>query len=301
MDSIRSMRTFVRAMELGSLSAAAREQQTTQPTVSKIVAALERELGVRLFERSTTKLTPTDEGSRFYERAKRVLDEFAEAVADVRGQTETPTGQLRINAPVGLGEMHLSALVLEFLALYPQINVELILNDRYVDLVEEGVDVALRLGGELPPNAIARKVAVSARHLVAAPSYLDGRPRLRQPQDLARHEYIRFAWLASGDQLTLQGPHGATTVAVHGRYRVNSSMAIRDALRNGAGLGIAPLWLVQDLIDSGALLRVLPKWAAPPLEVHLVYPSRRYQPLRAKAFLEFIARRLVQLPGLTAA
>jgi DNA-binding transcriptional LysR family regulator len=301
MDSIRSMRTFVRAMELGSLSAAAREQQTTQPTVSKIVAALERELGVRLFERSTTKLTPTDEGSRFYERAKRVLEEFTEAVADARGQTETPAGQLRVNAPVGLGEMHLSALVLEFLELYPQIEVELILNDRFVDLVEEGVDVALRLGGDLPPNAIARKVAASARHLVAAPSYLERRPRPRQPQDLVHHDYIRFAWLASGDQLTLQGPGGDTIVAIHGRYRVNSSMAIRDALRNGAGLGVAPLWLVQDLIESGDLVRVLPKWAASPLELHLVYPSRRYQPLRAKVFLDFVARRLVRLPGLAAA
>jgi DNA-binding transcriptional LysR family regulator len=294
------MRAFIRAIELGSLTAAAREERTTQPTISKMVAGLERELGVRLLERSTTRLGPTDQGRRFYERAKRVLEEFGEAVSEARGLTETPSGRLRVNAPVGLGEMHLSRLVLEFLQLYPQIEVELILNDRFVDLVEEGVDLAIRLGGTLPPDVIARKILVSQRHLVAAPDYLRRQPAIEAPADLLNHEYIRFAWLTSGNLLTLSGPEGTVTLRVQGRYSVNNSLAIREALRLGSGVGIAPLWLVQDLLDCGELVRVLPAWSASSLEVHLIYPSRHYQPLRTQVFMDFLAVQLAGIPGLCA-
>jgi DNA-binding transcriptional LysR family regulator len=180
MDAIRSMQTFVRAVELGTLSAVAREQAMTQPTTSKHIAGLEKALGVRLLERSTTRLVTTDEGRRFYERAKRVLEEYDEAVADARGLTQTPAGLLRVNAPLALGELRLSALVLEFLARYPGIEIELILNDRFVDLSEEGVDLALRLGGPLPLSVVARRIAVSSRCLVCAPAYLLGRPKIRR-------------------------------------------------------------------------------------------------------------------------
>jgi DNA-binding transcriptional LysR family regulator len=300
MDSIRSMRSLVRAVELGSLSAVAREEGTSQPTVSKTIAGLERELGVRLLERTTTSLALTDQGRRFYERSKRVLEEYAEAVADAQGLTEKPAGFLRVNAPVGLGELRLNEIVLRFLDEYPDIDIELILNDRFVDLVEEGVDVAVRLGGALPPNVVARKVASAERIVVAAPGYLQGKPKLRRPEDLAKLNYIRFAWLASGAKLELIGPQGTTTITTRGRYRVNSSMAIRDSLRQGVGVGIAPTWLVQDLLDSGDLVRVLPKWRASPHELHLVYPSRRYQPLRARVFMQWLAQGLVQAPGFSA-
>ena len=141
MDTIRSLRCFVRAVELGSLSAVAREEGTTQPTVSKLMAALERELGVRLLERSTTSLQPTPQGSRFYQRALGVLAEYQEAVAEVRGQTETPAGLIRVNAPAAFGQFRLNALLAPFLARYPQVDIELILDDRMVDLVKEGVGV----------------------------------------------------------------------------------------------------------------------------------------------------------------
>lgn len=297
MDSLRSMRVFVRALELGSLSAVAREMGTTQPTISKTVAALERELGVRLLERTTTSLTPTPEGRRFHARAKGVLEEFGEAVADARGQTGTPTGLLRVNAPVALGQFRLNALILEFLARYPDIEIELILNDRFVDLVEEGVDVALRLGGTLPPDGIARGIAVSPRLLVAAPRYLRDRPRIGRPEDLRHHETIRFAWLASGDAMTLEGPEGDVTVTTRGRYRVNNALAIRESLAMGAGVGLAPAWLVNDLLASGQLVGVLPEWKAPMQQAYLLYPSRRYQSLRARLLIEFLAERIPALPG----
>ena len=297
MDTLRSLHYFIRAIELGSLSAVAREAGTTQPTVSKLVAALEHEMGVRLLERSTTSLLPTVQGQRFYARAKGVLEEYEEAVADARGQTETPAGLLRVNAPVALGQFRLNALVREFLALYPDISIELILDDRFVDLVAEGVDVGLRLGGPLPPDAVVRPVAVSSRGLAAAPAYLARRGTPHTPQELANHDYIRFAWLEGGDQVELDSGGRRVTVQTSGHYRVNNALAIRESLVLGAGIGLCPAWLIDDLLNSGQLLPVLPEWRGETQQLSLLYPSRRYQPLRARLFMDFIAARIPLLPG----
>jgi DNA-binding transcriptional LysR family regulator len=172
MDTIRAMRYFVRAVELGSLSAVAREDGTGQSHVSKVLRALEQTLGVRLFERSTTGLAPTEQGLRFHARARLVLEEFEQAVADAQGATKQPAGLLRINAPVAFGQLRMNAIVQQFLIDFPQVQIELILDDRFVDLVEEGVDVALRLGSVLPPTAVARPLGTSVRVLVAAPAYV---------------------------------------------------------------------------------------------------------------------------------
>lgn len=297
MDTIRSLRCFVRAVELGSLSAVAREEGTTQPTVSKLMAALERELGVRLLERSTTSLQPTPQGSRFYQRAVGVLAEYQEAVADARGQTDTPAGLVRVNAPSAFGQFRLNALLASFLDKYPQVDIELILDDRMVDLVKEGVDIAVRQGRELPPDAVARLAGVSPRQLVAAPDYLRAHGTPQQPQDLARLDYIRFAWLVDGDLLTLQRGQQVETVHTRSRYRVNNALAIRESLAAGGGIGLCPMWLVQDLLDGGALVPVLPEWQGQPQPLHLLSPSRRYQPLRARLLLDHLATEIARLPG----
>ncbi|WDG55419.1 LysR family transcriptional regulator [Pseudomonas chlororaphis] len=300
MDRLKAMHYFVRAVELGSLSSAARELGSTQPTVSKLVAALEQQLGTRLLIRGTSRLTPTEQGKRFYERAKAVLEEYSEAVAEVRGLTERPEGVLRVNVPVSLGVLHLNALLLAFMAQYPDIEVELILNDRFVDLTEENVDLALRLGGDLPPNAIARRIATSPRYLVAAPEYLHQHAPLNSPADLGAHHFLRFAWLSSGDRLELSGPRGEkVSITPQGRYRTNSSLAIRDGVLQGAGLCITPAWLVSDLLDSGQLMRVLPDWSGPANEAFLIYPERRYRPLRVRLLMEYLAERVARLPGFT--
>lgn len=294
------MRLFTRAVELGSFSAVAREENTSQPTVSKMIAALERYLQVRLLERTTTSLTLTEEGKRFYERSKRLIEEYADAVADARGQTHLFVGALRINAPVGLGELRLNALILEFLAKYPEIEIELILNDRVIDLVEEGVDVAIRLGGELPPNVIARNIAFSPRVLVATRGYVEHTPKIHKPEDLEQHEYFRFAGSAFGNPLEFSDNTKTVTVQTKGRFRVNSSLALRECFLAGNGLGSAPAWLVQDLIDTGDLIRLLPNWEMLPQQVHLIYPSRKYQPQRTRALLQFMTERIPTLPGLHA-
>ena len=291
------MRLFTRVVELGSFSAVAREEKMSQPTMSKAIAGLERDLGVRLFDRTTTSVIATEEGKRFYARSKQVLEEYADAIADVRGLTQRHAGALTVSAPVGLGELRLNALFLEFLAKYPEVEIELFLNDRMIDIVEEGVDVAVRLGDVLPPNVVARHIASSPRVLVAAPAYLKGRPRIRRPEDLAKHEYLRYAGIASGDRMEFSCAAEKIVVRTQGRYRLNNSAALRQCFLDGIGLGTAPAWLVQDLIDTGALVRLLPKWTMASQSVHLVYPPRRYRSLRSQALLQFLAEKIPRLPG----
>lgn len=297
MDRLKSMQYFIRAAELGSLSAAAREQGTTQPTVSKALVALEEALGVRLLERSTTGLSLTDQGQRFYTRAKLVLEEYDDAVADAQGQTAQAKGLLRVNAPVALGQLRLTALVHAFLARYPDIELELILNDRFADLVEEGVDVALRLGGTLPQHVVARRIGVSARLLVAAPAYLEAHGTPQHPPDLSAHNYVRFAWLPGGDEVELHNDSTRVTVHTRGRFRVNNALSIRQTLAMGAGIGLCPAWLVSDLLTTGALVHVLPGWRGAAQELFVMAPSRRYQPLRAKLFIDFVADQVLTWDG----
>jgi len=297
MDTLRSLQCFVRAVELGSLSAVAREQHTTQSNISKIVAALEDELGVRLLERSTASLSPTMPGRRFYERARGVLEEYADAVADVRGETAAASGLLRINAPVALGQFCLNAYVQDFLQQYPGIEVELILNDRMVDLVEEGVDIAVRLGSDLPPNVIARRAGASQRFLVASPAYVKKHGALQAPEELAGHEYIRFAWSSNGGAVDLSDGKRSVTIATHGRYRVNNALAIRDTLVAGGGIGLCPEWLVHDLLAQRKLRRVLRGWQGQAQELNLLYPSRRYLPHRVRLMLDYLQRRFAAQAG----
>lgn len=298
MDTIKAIRTFIRAVELGSLSAVAREFDTTQPTVSKIVAGLETEMGARLLTRTTTALGCTEQGARFYARAKQMIDAYDEAKADVRGLIERPEGRLRIAAPVSFGVLHLNALALEFMERYPEIEIDVTLNDRFIDLAAEGVDIALRIGGDLPQDAVARHLAAFERTVVASPAYLDAHAKIRRPDDIAKHRYLRFAWLTEGDTLTLKHRDGReASVVTQARYRINNSLAIRASLLAGAGIGLAPDWLVGDLLESGQLRRVLPAWRAAPHELFLLYPPRRYQPLRARLFVEYLTTRLAQRSG----
>ena len=286
MDTLHALRVFVRTLELGSLSAAAREFGTTQPTVSKWLAQLERQLRVRLVERSTRGLSPTEQGQRFYADAKRIVEQFDAAVGDVQGMTGQAAGLLRINAPVALGQFRINAMVQRFLADHPAIDVELILNDRFVDLVEEGVDVAFRLGGTLPPDAIGRHLATVPRFLVAAPKYLARRGVPSVPDDLPAHDVVRFAWTPGNTVELFRGEERAR-VPTASRFRVNNALAIREALVLGGGIGVCPDWLVRDLLDSGELVRVLDGWAARPQDLTLLTPSRQFQPLRTRLFIDF--------------
>ncbi len=296
MDTLHAMRVFVRTLELGSLSAAAREFGTTQPTVSKWLAQLERQLRARLVERSTRGLSSTEQGQRFYADAKRIVEQFDAAVGDVQGMTGQAAGLLRINAPVALGQFRINAMVQRFMADHPAIDVELILNDRFVDLVEEGVDVAFRLGGTLPPDAIGRHLATVPRFLVASPRYLARRGVPVVPDELSGHDVVRFAW-TPGNTVELFRGEEQVRVATASRFRVNNALAIREALVLGSGIGVCPDWLVRDLLDGGELVRVLDGWAARPQDLTLLTPSRQFQPLRTRLFIDFAVGQFSGIAG----
>lgn len=296
MDTLRALSAFVHSVELGSLSGAARALDTTQPTVSKLVAGLERSLGVQLLRRTAAGLSLTEEGQRFHERAQRVLEDYGDAVSDARDGLQQPRGLLRMSAPVTLGQRHLNAMALEFLALYPDIELELVLDDRFVDPLQERIDVSLRVGGTLPPDLVARHLGTWPRVLVVSPAYVAARGKPRKPQDLLAHDYLRYA---SGDDdgLRLSGPEGPVDVPVRSRYRVNNAVAMLDSVLAGAGISLQPTWMVADLLAQGRLVRVLARHTGPAQEVHLLYAPRRHQPLRVRVLVDFLAQRVAKLPG----
>jgi DNA-binding transcriptional LysR family regulator len=290
MDRLKAMGAFVRAVELGSLSAAAREMHATQPTVSKLVASLEHAVGARLLERSASRVVPTAEGARFVASAKRLLEDYDEALAELDEGVRQPKGLVRIAAPVALGELRLNALVLQALQQFPLLQIELVLEDRFVDPIEERIDLMLRIGGALPPDLVAQRLAEWPRYLVASPAYVQRKGRPRQPRDLPRHEYLRYA--GRDDLVELSGPEGGTTVAVASRYRVNSAVAMLEAVLGGAGVALQPCWMVDEHLRQGRLVRLLPKWTGPAQVAHLVYAPRRRQPARVQGVMDFLLERV---------
>lgn len=286
MDRLKAMGAFVRAVELGSLSAVAREMATTQPTVSKLVAWLEREVGARLLERSSQRVLPTGEGARLLVAAKRLLEDYDEALAEVATGVREPRGLVRLSAPVALGELRLSGVVLELLATLPQLEVELLLEDRFVDPVEERIDLTIRIGGVLPADLVARQLAVWPRYLVASPDYLRRKGRPRRPQDLAGHDYLRYA--SRDEAIHLHGRDGSIVVELGSRYRVNSAIALLDAARSGAGIALQPCWMVDEALRQGTLVRVLPQWTGPAQTAHIVHAPRRRLPMRVQAVMDHV-------------
>jgi DNA-binding transcriptional LysR family regulator len=286
MDRLKAMGAFVRAVELGSLSAAAREMATTQPTVSKLVAWLEREVGARLLERGSQRVLPTEEGSRLLVHAKQLLEDYEEALADMASGVREPRGLVRLSAPVALGELRLSALVLEMLSTLPQLEVELLLEDRFVDPVEERIDLTLRIGGVLPADLVARPLAVWPRYLVASPDYVRRKGRPRRPGDLTAHEYLRYA--ASDEVLHLRSGGEAAVLELASRYRVNSAIALLDAVQSGAGISLQPCWMVDEALRQGTLVRLLPRWTGPAQTAHVVHAPRRRLPARVQAVMDYL-------------
>jgi DNA-binding transcriptional LysR family regulator len=294
MDRLRAMTVFVRAAELGSLSAAARSLSTTQPTVSKQIAALEAALGVRLLERGPARVVLTDEGARFLDSARRLLEDYDEAVSALDAHTRRPHGRVRISAPVALGELKLNALMLQALQQYPELEIDLMLEDRFVDPVEERFDLTVRIGGVLPPDLVARQLAVWPRYIVASPGYVQRHGRPRKLQDLAGHRFLRYP-LGPEDSVQLSGPDGSVTVPVPARYRINSAVALLDAVLDGAGIAFQPCWMVNDLIKRKSLVRLLPQWVGPSQTVFLVYPQRRRQPMRVQVMMELVGKAIREM------
>jgi DNA-binding transcriptional LysR family regulator len=294
MDTLRAMKALLRTVDLGSLSAAARSLGTTQPTISKLLTDLERQAGAKLLERSSTRIRTTPEGERFIETSRRMVDDYEEALLDVQGLRADPTGLVRLAAPVALGQCWLNPLVPAFLDRHPDMEIEVMLEDRFVDLVEERIDVALRIGGDLPPNVVARPVGRWPRHLVASPSYLKHHGHPHHPSDLSRHKFLQYAGGAGGE-IELSSATGTITAEVRSRYRINSAVALLHSVDAGMGISLMPTWMVASRIRDGRLVRVLPLWSGPTQVAHVLFQPRRRQPARVAVLLDFMLSELGRL------
>jgi DNA-binding transcriptional LysR family regulator len=298
MDKFAAMKTFVRVAELGTLSAAARALGLTQPAVSQQITALEKHLDVRLLHRSTRRLALTEGGESYYQHARQILQAVDEAEESANARSSALRGNLRVHGPVGFGQMHLPPIVIEFQRLHPDLTIELVLDDRLADLIAEGVDVAVRLGDLKSSDLIARKLATFERILVASPAYIADHGQPETPDDLIRHRYVRFSWSPQGESVPLIGPRGAVTATVRSTFLANNAFVLNEVLCAGLGIGGVQAPLVQSMLDSGRLVRILPQYSYAPMDIHVVYASARFLPRKVRAFIDHLASNLTQVPGL---
>jgi LysR family transcriptional regulator, regulator for bpeEF and oprC len=292
LDKLLWMHSFVRAVETGSFSAVARELEIGQPNVSRHIASLEKLLGTRLLHRSTRHLATTVEGQKYYAQARHALDVIAQAESDARGEAH-PHGLLRVACAESLGTEVLMTALPQFLSRYPDVQVELRLSDGYIDLIAEGVDIAIR-GGTLKDSALrARRVGLSQRICVASTAYLERHGVPGEPSDLLQHECIVYTLLGSGGW-----PFRTGDVHVRGRLRLNNLDGIRRAVLGGLGIGYLPSWMVAGELERGEVRALLSAYAGPGAPLNALYSAERLLPLRASVFIEFISGVFAETPGL---
>ena len=294
MDKMSAMVTFVKVVETGSFSAAARLLNISQPAISKSVAQLESWLGVRLLVRTTRGLSPTEAGCAFFERAKNSIHEAEEAEMAARGSGASLSGRLRVSAPVTFARLNILPRVPAFMAQHPNLSLDLVLDDRRVDLVEEGIDVSIQLG-ELPDSSlVARKIAEGHYNVLATPDYFARHGEPMHPDDLANHETVIYAQRIGGDVWSFRREAEELPVTVKGRLRVSAAEGVRAAVLAGAGLAIVPGWMFGPELISGAVTSALHGWTLPPMNAWAVYPSLRLTSSKAKAFISFVERELAR-------
>lgn len=289
MDRFQAMTTFIRVVDTGSFSAAARQTNVGQPAVSKLIAQLEDRLGVRLITRTTRGLSPTEAGQRFYERALRALEEADEAELAARGAGRGLTGRLRISAATTFARLHVVPRLPEFLAAHPELDLEVIMDDRVIDMVEEGVDVSLRMGALPDSAATARKIAAGRRSLVATPAYLARAGVPQTPAEVAGHEAVVYTHYNARNWTFRHAAGGEASVSVGGRLKVTAAEGLRAAVLADIGLAVASEWMFTRELASGAVVRVLEDWALPPIDLWAVFPTGRLASAKARSFADFVA------------
>ncbi|WP_321798541.1 LysR family transcriptional regulator [Caballeronia sp. J97] len=285
---------FVRAAALANLSAAAREFGLSPAVASARIAGLERMLGARLLHRTTRRVSVTQEGEIFATHARELLDAADAARASVGRARERPHGRLRVTMPSSLGRQHISPLIPAFLRQYPGVSIDLRMTDQIVDLVDEGIDLAVRIGALKDSTLIAKKLASNRRVLCASPGYLAAHGTPRHPADLVDHE---CAILADQRDWSFVTPTGAIDVRVSGRLVTDNGEVIRDALAAGIGIGLKSTWSVAPLLASGELVTVLDDYPlAQTVAIWAVYPSRAFVPPKTLAFIEFLSAQFGEPP-----
>jgi len=288
------MQAFRRVIELQSFRAAGTSLQMTGGAVSKLVAQLERDLGARLLHRTTRRVTASAEGTAFYEAAVRILDDVDAATESLRQRATMPAGRLRISVPTSFALTWLSSRLPRFIEDHPALELDLVLNDRYVDIVQEGFDCAIRIAARLADSTlVARPLGAVERWLVAAPRYLENAPPLRRPEDLASHACLVYS--QSGEPVEWQFAETASgkPVLVSSICRVNNSVLLRDLLLAGLGVTLTPSFVVSDLVNQGRLQRLLTEREPERLTIWGAVANARYVPIKVGEFLDWVAAELV--------
>jgi DNA-binding transcriptional LysR family regulator len=287
MDRLLSMNVFARAVELGSFSAAAEVFRMSPQLVGKHVRLLEQQLGVQLLNRTTRRQHLTEIGASYYERVKVILAEVEAADGLAADSRARPSGMLRVNAPVSFGIHTLTPRIVDYMAEYPEVQVELSLANRYVDAIEEGADVLFRVGELQDSSRIARRLVPYRLILCAAPAYLAAHPKIVTPMDLSRHDCLGFPYTELRTHWSFDGPEGRVTVPVSSRLMIDSGEALLAAARAGAGVMLQPAELVGPDIAAGVLVRVLPKYTPPERPLHLLYAPDRQMTPKLRSFVDF--------------
>jgi DNA-binding transcriptional LysR family regulator len=288
---------FAKVAELGSFSAAAADLNLSKATISKAVSRLERRLGTPLLHRTSRKLALTDSGRLAIERASRILAEGEAVELEVTETAAVPRGTVKLAAPMSFGIEHLGEVLPEFLALYPQVSVDLHLSDYAVDLVGQGFDVALRIGALADSSLRARRLCTVRRPLVGSPAYFEKYGRPRHPRELEAHRAILYSHLSSPDLWTFQHPlDGDVTVKVSGQFVTNNGDVVVPALLAGVGMALQPEFLIWRELRDGRLEEALPGWQAPSIALHIVTPPGPLRPARVSALIDFLATRFAKAP-----
>lgn len=299
MDFLAAIRAFTRVSESGSFSAVARQMGTTQPAVSRLIAALEDHLGARLLQRTTRSLTLTEDGRDLLTHAARIIEEVEETEAAIGRRGATPSGLVRIGAPASFGRLYLAPRMGALLDRYPELQIELSMSDAVIDLVHDGLDMAVRVGEVSDGTLISRQLGSFPRVAVASAAYLDRHGEPSHPSELAEHNCIIFTRRSGSADWSFDGPDGLVTVHVSGRFRTDSSEAAREAVLSGIGVALMPAWVFPHALRSGAVRPILTAWNSSRSPIQAVYPSRRYLAPRTRAVIDFLVEAFREEPVLS--
>jgi DNA-binding transcriptional LysR family regulator len=289
MDKFAAMRAFAKVVENEGFAAAGRELRLSRSAVSKYVAELERGLGTQLFNRSTRHVSPTESGLAFHEKCVAILAALEDAERAVSDLQDRPSGTLKINAPMSFGILHLGRALADFMARYPDVRVELSLNDRFVDPVEEGFDVTIRIADLPDSSLIAKKIAPANLVVCASPDYLGKAGTPAHPSELRAHRCLNYGYSASGNQWRFSGPNGPVGVRIDGVLCSNNGQVLCDAAERGLGIALLPTFIVGAALQEGRLSTVLTEFRAPEIAMYAIYPPNRHLTAKVRLLIEFLS------------
>jgi DNA-binding transcriptional LysR family regulator len=289
MDRLSTMETFVRVVEAGSFVLAAARLEISPAMASRHVQDLEERLGTRLLNRTTRRLSLTDAGAAYYERCQQVLRDIEEMDLSVSAEQEQPRGLLRVNAPVVFGTRHLAKVLAEYEARHPDVSIDLALNDRFIDLAEEGADLAVRIGALTQSTLVARRLFPVRLALCASPAYLERRGEPRTLEDLAHHNCLGYTYTRGGSEVELEGPDGPVVVPFRGTLRANHGEVLYQAALDGLGIVLQPTFISGEALADGRLRPVLPGYCTRELSAYAVFLSRKFLSAKVRTFVDFLA------------